>query len=331
MTTNYARDTFEDFFSKNKALPYGDKLNTISFFDKYNSCFEAKNQSINLFQAIKSYLDSKNEYIISLVYKLCLCNKCNEHRKFIIANLIFVTNSFNIYSVEPIPNKQLKTNQHKIYDLDRNAILVINPLKEYNIKLQNCHIDYLKSLSILEVIIRTSGPRNSTVYSSNIKSVFNDKLNIYCKESSGIPQNIYLEQIMHIYDSYAKELAYSLKLFNSILEKDNNLKDLDNVNIELKNLIDNLYSEINNKNKKINSLEYEVKNMNLELLELEYENNSLYEEIESLKGIVNKLKSENQNNTNIIESLTNSVNFQCSRIEDLEIERENNWHIPKPF
>ena len=61
MTTNYARDTFEDFFSKNKALPYGDKLNTISFFDKYNSCFEAKNQSINLFQAIKSYLDSKNE------------------------------------------------------------------------------------------------------------------------------------------------------------------------------------------------------------------------------------------------------------------------------
>ena len=47
---------------------------------------------------------------------------------------------------------------------------VINPLKEYNIKLQNCHIDYLKSLSI-SVIIETSGPRNSTVYLSNIKSV----------------------------------------------------------------------------------------------------------------------------------------------------------------
>ena len=71
--------------------------------------------------------------------------------------------------------------------------------------------------------------------------------------------------------------------------------------------------------------------MNLELLELEYENNSLCKEIESLKGIINKLKSENQNNTNIIESLTHSVNFQCSKIEDLEIERENNWHIPKPF
>ena len=295
----YGEEIFYDITNK-----LGDKVLKINSFKCLNTNFIFFYNYITygLFTEIKKFITSKNnnECIVSILYCYYEKNLIEETRINAPYRIVFMTNLSNIYEVEVVNKQNKLENQFEFIDksnmftingnITNNYSIVITILKEYNVPLEKDDIEYLKSLSSYQHIIVSSNdgrPGGSKCTYSSIETIFNDSLKISKIVSGEYPTNsMYFDYIINTYNKVA-QLAKNIKSNSDLFS-----------------------SEIDVKNKLINSLEYENTNLDLANSEMEAENTKLINEIKKLNNEISTLKNT------IIESEENNSNY---------------WFIPKPF